>query len=371
MGEALLLRATAMAAETESVEEALAHCIEMVCEYAGWPIGHVYLYDEAAGDLYPSDIWHPADGEDHPNFRLATMRTRFSPGVGLPGRILASGRPAWITDVHRDDNFLRTRYELPIGVRAAFGFPLRFEDRIVAVLEFFSEDEQPPDEAMMRLMRSLGDQVGRVLERREAERRIHESEERFLRLAENIDEIHWMRDAASGLLVYLNPAFERLVGRPPSPEVPHPECFLPMVAEADRAGFLETHKRMDEAGGALAYRMLSAEGVMRWIRETVVPLRDSVGVTVRMTGIMTDVTESRSVDGEAPAPTSPDLTSRETQVLRLVAEGWSNREIAVELELSVRTVESHRDRLMKKLDIRTTAGLTRYAITCGLVKAHP
>lgn len=73
-----------------------------------------------------------------------------------------------------------------------------------------------------------------------------------------------------------------------------------------------------------------------------------------------------------PPPEVPaGLTSREAQVLRLVAEGRSNREIAVELELSVRTVESHRDRLMKKLDIRSTAGLTRYAITCGLVRTSP
>jgi len=190
----LLHRATEMAAVTDSFEEALRHCIQMVCEFAGWPIGHVYLADESAGDLFPSDIWHSGGSTEHLDFRKATMQTRFAPGVGLPGRILTSGRPAWIQDVHNDDNFLRTRYDIPIAVRAAFGFPLKFEGKTVAVLEFFSRNSRPPDEGLLQLVQSLGEQVGRVLERRNAERKIHQSEERFRRLAENIEEIHWMRD---------------------------------------------------------------------------------------------------------------------------------------------------------------------------------
>lgn len=320
LGESLLLRATAMAAATDSVEEALRHCIEMVCEYAGWPIGHVYLFDEGEGNLYPSNIWYMADGEEHANFRSATMRTRFEPGVGLPGRILSSGRPAWIVDVHRDDNFLRTRYEIPIGVRAAFGFPLRFEDRTVAVLEFFSEDTMPPDEALLRLVQSLGEQIGRVLERRDAERKIHESEERFRRLAENIEEIHWMREPGSGLLLYLNPAFGRMTGTEPPPGVPHPDCFLPVVREEDRAGFLEAHRRMDADGGVLVYRTKPTGGAARWIRETVVPIRDPDGELACIAGIMTDITESKSIEIELRALSRGMIEGQESERTRVARE---------------------------------------------------
>jgi DNA-binding NarL/FixJ family response regulator len=55
-------------------------------------------------------------------------------------------------------------------------------------------------------------------------------------------------------------------------------------------------------------------------------------------------------------------------VLELVVEGCTNREIADRFSLSVRTVETYRERLMRKLDIHTVAGLTRYAIASGLVK---
>lgn len=67
------------------------------------------------------------------------------------------------------------------------------------------------------------------------------------------------------------------------------------------------------------------------------------------------------------APLDP-LTSRERQVLQLVAEGKSTKEIARVLGLSVKTAESHRSRLMRKLDIHETAGLVRYAIRRGVIK---
>ncbi len=60
------------------------------------------------------------------------------------------------------------------------------------------------------------------------------------------------------------------------------------------------------------------------------------------------------------------LTARETEVLVLVADGLTNREIAERLEISPRTVETHRERLMTKLRIRTVAGLTRFVVEEGL-----
>jgi DNA-binding NarL/FixJ family response regulator len=61
------------------------------------------------------------------------------------------------------------------------------------------------------------------------------------------------------------------------------------------------------------------------------------------------------------------LTARERQVLVGVAEGRTNREIAVDLGISHRTVETHRESLMRKLGVRTVAGLTRVALEAGLI----
>jgi DNA-binding NarL/FixJ family response regulator len=63
------------------------------------------------------------------------------------------------------------------------------------------------------------------------------------------------------------------------------------------------------------------------------------------------------------------LTTRESEVLQLVAEGSANKQVAAELGISIKTVEKHRQHVMDKLNIHETAGLTRYAITQGIIES--
>jgi DNA-binding NarL/FixJ family response regulator len=80
--------------------------------------------------------------------------------------------------------------------------------------------------------------------------------------------------------------------------------------------------------------------------------------------------ERKSFDRSGrPKPRHARLTSREMEVLQLVAEGKVNKETAAELGIGIKTVESHREHLMDKLNIHDTAGLTRYAISAGIVES--
>ncbi len=63
---------------------------------------------------------------------------------------------------------------------------------------------------------------------------------------------------------------------------------------------------------------------------------------------------------------SPALTAREREVLQLISEGWSTQSIAEKLNLSIKTIESHRRRIMERLNIESIAGLTKYAIREGV-----
>jgi len=66
---------------------------------------------------------------------------------------------------------------------------------------------------------------------------------------------------------------------------------------------------------------------------------------------------------------STGLTSRETEVLQLIAEGNANKKTAAVLGIGIKTVEKHRAHLMQKLDIHSTAGLTRHAIAAGIIES--
>jgi DNA-binding NarL/FixJ family response regulator len=80
-------------------------------------------------------------------------------------------------------------------------------------------------------------------------------------------------------------------------------------------------------------------------------------------------------DGKTPGragrsqPHNVRLTSREIEVLQLIAEGKANKQTAAELGIGLKTVEKHREHLMEKLDIHDTAGLTRYAIGAGIIES--
>src|SRR5512137_132597 len=88
----------------------------------------------------------------------------------------------------------------------------------------------------------------------------------------------------------------------------------------------------------------------------------SAAVSAQMSDLL-----RRKLEGEEVTNALERLSPSEREVLRHIPEGASNKEIASALGISVRTVETHRDSLMKKLGIHSVAGLTRFALRCGLV----
>jgi DNA-binding NarL/FixJ family response regulator len=82
-------------------------------------------------------------------------------------------------------------------------------------------------------------------------------------------------------------------------------------------------------------------------------------------GVSEAVVQAYLAKSEMPAD---PLTSREREVLQLVAEGKSTKEVAGLLGISFKTAESHRTRILKKLDLHETAGLVRYAVRRGLIQ---
>jgi DNA-binding NarL/FixJ family response regulator len=81
--------------------------------------------------------------------------------------------------------------------------------------------------------------------------------------------------------------------------------------------------------------------------------------------------ERKSVDRAGRSKTRKDhLTSREMEVFQLIAEGKANKQIAAELGIGMKTVETHRERLMEKLNIHSIAGLTRLAVAMGIIESN-
>src|SRR3954452_15221067 len=165
-----LLQAVAVAAnEATTVDEAVRLGLERVCAHTGWPVGHAFvLAKDGSGELAPAAAWHLADPERFARFRAATEASRFAPGRGLPGRVLASGKPAWVVDITEDSDFPRAAAAAEVGLKAGLGFPVLVGHEVVAVLEFFAGEALEPDGPLLELMANVGTQLGRVVERERA-----------------------------------------------------------------------------------------------------------------------------------------------------------------------------------------------------------
>lgn len=153
------------------------------------------------------------------------------------------------------------------------------------------------------------------------------------------------------------------------------EAARQILKDLPRAKILMLSAHSDDAyvknateAGAVGFllKQTSAHEVCHAIREV------SQGRTFFSPAIARRVTRLNSAGTNRPGkldPQAAQLTSRETEVLQLIAEGKANKETASELKIGIKTVEKHREHLMKKLDIHDTAGLTRYAISAGIIES--
>ena len=160
----LMLDLSERASGAEKFETVLAAALDAICELADWPVGHAFLVTEDDERLQSAG-WSTNAQHIAPALVPATEGQLFAPGIGLPGRVLESGQPMWVTRVELDLNFPRRG----MGFESGFAFPVLSGDRCIAVLEFFSRDPREPEPALLLSARAIGAQIGRVYERKRGE----------------------------------------------------------------------------------------------------------------------------------------------------------------------------------------------------------
>lgn len=154
--------------EADTLDQAAPLLLKGVCETTEWDLGAIWLVDRKKNVLRCQAIWHPPS-VDAAEFVGITWKSTFAGGIGLPGRVWASGKPAWIDDVLKDANFPRSRAANAVGLHAAFCFPIVIRDTVHGVVEFFSREPRQPDDFLLQAMTDMGIKIGQFIERRQAE----------------------------------------------------------------------------------------------------------------------------------------------------------------------------------------------------------
>lgn len=137
-----------------------------------------------------------------------------------------------------------------------------------------------------------------IAERREFERALAESEERFRQLMENTSEVFWVRDLASGRLLYLSPAYETVWGRPVQEAMRGGATRLHTVHPDDREGVAAAMAGIATSATPVdaEFRIMRPDGGVRWVHVRAFPVRDGEGNVYRVAGVAEDVTARRTAE---------------------------------------------------------------------------
>jgi two-component system sensor histidine kinase/response regulator len=272
-------------AESSSLGEAAPRILRSICETLGWDYGGLWRVDPAAAVLRCVVTWHGPQ-TSFPAFQAASLGLTFPHGVGLPGRVWASRRPAFIPDVVEDDNFPRAPVAAGEGLHGALGTPILFGEEVIGVLEFFSRAIAQPDEELLEMLATIGSQIGQFTERQRAEAELATLFEASLDML--------CIAGTDGFFRRLNPAWERTLGFTTDELLARP--YLEFVHPDDRPATVAEAGSIAAGTDAVFFenRYLCKDGSYRWLswKSTALPEEGLIYAMAR------DVTAQRAVAEE-------------------------------------------------------------------------
>ena len=300
------LATTRVLAEAPTLSEALPRLLRAIGEGLGWDYAASWWIDPSSHQLTCGERWH------RPSASFATFdeRTRaasFAPGVGLPGAVWAWGRPTWVTDLATDDDPDRSRAAALDGLHGGFALPVCLRGEVLGVIELYSREIQPPDDALLEMAAGLGSQIGLFIERKRFEAQLLT----LSRAVEQSASLVVVTDAA-GRIEYVNPEFTRVTGFTEDESLgQNPRILKSGVTPPETyAQLWSTISSGHEWRGEFHNR--KKDGSLYWATCSISPVRDAQGVITHFVAIQEDITTLKHAE-EALRGTNEELERRVRQ----------------------------------------------------------
>jgi two-component system sensor histidine kinase/response regulator len=308
--------------EASTIADAAPKILGAICDALEWEHGSLWAIDREIDALHCVHIWD-GSARQFPEFAAISRQSTFRRGVGLPGRVWASGQPLWIRDVVEDLNFPRASVAGREGLHTGVGFPVLLRGEVLYVLEFFSRDIRETDDELLTTLRTVGQQIGMFIDRRRAQEEL----DRFFALSLDM----FCVAGFDGYFKRVNPVWTRVLGYTEEELLAQP--YMDLVHPADRDATLRAAGKLSEGQEVVYFenRYLHKDGTHRWLlwASTPYPEQQVVYAAAR------DITERKAAE-ETMASYARDLegTHRELedQAARLA-------QLVKELEIAKRRAE--------------------------------
>jgi PAS domain S-box-containing protein len=187
---------TRILAESQTMAEACGNLLQTIAESMEWDLALFWTVDRNQQALICLETWHRS-AKEFPRFVEHSRKVVLARGNDLPGRVWAQKEPMWLSDMTKASDSSRKQSALDEGLHGAFAFPIMLRDEILAVAEFVGEEIREEDRDLLRMVQTLGSEVGQFIERVRAEEALRRSEERLRDQAQELEQ----QLMASGRLV--------------------------------------------------------------------------------------------------------------------------------------------------------------------------
>jgi len=155
---------------------ALQFYVDAICQLEKWPVAHVYVPKENnSKELVSSGIWHIENEIQYHDLINESNQMTFKEGMGFPGRILATGEPIYIDEIEKCSFYTRVEVCKKVGIRGTIGIPIKCNENLVAVAEFFLPNGYAQNEDKQNLLLTFSKQLEMLLERHKAQEEAREN----------------------------------------------------------------------------------------------------------------------------------------------------------------------------------------------------
>ena len=294
---ALLQSISLSVAQAETVEKAFADVLEHICHFMQWPLGHIYVWSEAADALVSSRIWFMADASTIAPFRQLSEATEFHRGEGTLGLVWESGQALSILDVRQETVFVR---QMPVdseGIRAYFAFPVMVNGKVTAVLEFFSPEPVGPDADMTSIINHVSALLGLSMERQQTTTLLQEREAQLAEAQRTAHVGHWEWDAVRNKVFWSDEVYN-IYGVSPAETGVSYEAFIGRIHPSDLD---YVRQKIEDAlvnGNPFDYfhRIVRPDGLERVVHARGRAIRDENNKVTKLHGTVQDMTEQKAAE---------------------------------------------------------------------------
>lgn len=179
---------TKILSEAEAIDVAASAILQLLTKSIPGDFGALWRLDRESNVLKCISVWFEPTDTDLHELASLSRHVSFPPGPTLPGRVLESGKPAWIPDLSRDPGFARAKCTAKVGLVSGVAYPVVVSGQVLGVIEFFSRDAKEPEPDFYQMMESVGAQIGQFLDRHFAEQAAKQAIRSEQRIAQAIME---------------------------------------------------------------------------------------------------------------------------------------------------------------------------------------